>query len=199
VFDITFAPTSVNCFSDNVYVLSNDPDSPSINIAVTGCGVIGPDLTYSPGSFEKWLVPGGSASDMLSVNNNGDQQLNYNAQVVYSGDSKDVVTVYPVSVNYSTGTTDGTSKTETSLIKGLDTEDGWFKFDVSSIPEMVVSGETGLLVESGNVPAFTHAVLTLVQDRAQRKRLGQNGRTRLEKNFTQARMLEEIALLVENT
>ena len=134
VFDITFAPTSVNCFSDNVYVLSNDPDSPSINIAVTGCGVIGPDLTYSPGSFEKWLVPGGSSSDMLSVNNNGDQQLNYNAQVVYSGDSKDVVTVYPVSVNYSTGTTDGTSKTETSLIKGLDTEDGWFKFDVSSIP-----------------------------------------------------------------
>lgn len=72
-------------------------------------------------------------------------------------------------------------------------------FDVSSIPEMVVSGETGLLVESGNVPAFTHAVLALVQDCAQRERLGQNGRTRLEKKFTQARMLEKIAHLVENT
>ncbi len=133
-FDITFAPTSVNCFSDNVYVLSNDPDSPSINIAVTGCGMTGPDLVYSPGSFEKWLAPGESASDMLALNNNGDQQLNYDAQVVYTDDSKSVVTVYPASNNYSTGTTDGTSKTETSLIKGLDTEDGWFKFDVSSIP-----------------------------------------------------------------
>lgn len=41
---------------------------------------------------------------------------------------------YPVNVNYMTGTTDGVSLTDTSEVRGEDTEDGWFSFDVSSIP-----------------------------------------------------------------
>lgn len=43
--------------------------------------------------------------------------------------------VYPQSADYWTGTTDGTTKTEISLINGYDTEDGWAKFDISSIPD----------------------------------------------------------------
>ncbi len=134
VINITFAPTYVNCFSDNVYVLSNDPNSPSINVAVTGCGVVGPVLSYSPGIFEEWLAPEGVTADILSIDNNGDQQLNYTAQIVYTGDSKNIVNVYPGSGNYSTGTTDGITKTEISLIRGQNPEDGWFKFNVSTIP-----------------------------------------------------------------
>ncbi len=49
--------------------------------------------------------------------------------------SKEVETVYPMSVDYWTGTTDGTSYTETSLVKGYGlTSDGYMIFDVSTIP-----------------------------------------------------------------
>lgn len=47
----------------------------------------------------------------------------------------DMGTVYPQSVNYWSGTTDGTTKTDTSEARGWDTEDGWVMFDVSSIPD----------------------------------------------------------------
>lgn len=49
------------------------------------------------------------------------------------------VTVYPMMEDYWTGSTDGTTKTETSLTKALgDVEEGWMKFDVSEIPAGVV-------------------------------------------------------------
>jgi len=46
-----------------------------------------------------------------------------------------MTTVYPMNVNYWTGTTDGTTKTDVSEVRGLNTEDGWFDFDVSGIPD----------------------------------------------------------------
>ncbi len=41
---------------------------------------------------------------------------------------------YPQSVDYWTGTTDGTNKTDVSEVRGQNTEDGWFMFDISSVP-----------------------------------------------------------------
>ncbi|MCW8805244.1 MAG: YCF48-related protein [Ignavibacteriaceae bacterium] len=43
--------------------------------------------------------------------------------------------VNPQSVNYWTGTTNDTLKADTSEVRGLDTEDGWFVFDVSGVPD----------------------------------------------------------------
>jgi hypothetical protein len=49
----------------------------------------------------------------------------------------DTVKVYPQSVAYWTGTTDGTNKTDNSEVRGLNTEDGWFMFDITSIADAV--------------------------------------------------------------
>jgi len=43
-------------------------------------------------------------------------------------------TLYPQAAQYWTGTTNGTAKTD-GEVRGLNTEDGWFMFDVSSIPD----------------------------------------------------------------
>jgi hypothetical protein len=48
----------------------------------------------------------------------------------------DTVKVYPQSVAYWTGTTNGTTKTDDSEIRGLNSEDGWFMFDISAIPDV---------------------------------------------------------------
>ena len=45
-----------------------------------------------------------------------------------------VDTLYPQAAQYWTGTTNGTAKTD-GEVRGVGTEDGWFMFDVSSIPD----------------------------------------------------------------
>ena len=133
-FNMTFTPVLLQCYSANAYVYSNDPDQPTFNIGVTGCGIIGPDLDYSPANFEKTLPVDGFTVDFINLTNVGDVTLDYTAHVVYTGYSKTIETVYPASGDYNTGTTDGSSRTQTSIVRGWDDEDGWFKFDVSSIP-----------------------------------------------------------------
>ncbi len=54
---------------------------------------------------------------------------------------------------------------------------------VAGIPELVVSEETGLLVEPGQVAALSAALARLAHDPAERARLGEAGRIRLETNF----------------
>lgn len=52
---------------------------------------------------------------------------------------KDVETVYPQSVDYWTGTTDGTTYTQTSLVEAYGaTSGGYMIFDISAIPDQAV-------------------------------------------------------------
>ncbi|MCD4790068.1 MAG: C10 family peptidase, partial [Bacteroidales bacterium] len=46
-----------------------------------------------------------------------------------------LVSCYPQNTDYWTGTTNPSSKTETSLVFGTDPEDGWMSFDISAIPD----------------------------------------------------------------
>lgn len=131
---LTFTPTDYICYADNVEIASNDPDTPLFYVAVSGCGAMGPDIALDPQSFDVTLPPGGTSMQTLTVTNNGDMLLDYTAQVVYQGDSKNTVTLYPQQVNYWSGTTNGTTKTEVSKAIGWDDEDGWFKFEINGIP-----------------------------------------------------------------
>ncbi len=55
-------------------------------------------------------------------------------------------------------------------------------------PEVIVHGETGLLVERGSVPALAEALVTLLEDPALRHRMGEAGRRRTAEVFTPRRM-----------
>lgn len=59
---------------------------------------------------------------------------------------------------------------------------------VGGIPEMVIDGETGILVPSDDVPALTQALTTLVKDAERRRTMGQAGRQRYEACFTREGM-----------
>jgi glycosyltransferase involved in cell wall biosynthesis len=54
---------------------------------------------------------------------------------------------------------------------------------VGAIPELVVDGETGFLVERGDFAAAAEAILRLSSDETLRRRLGQAGRKRAEQEF----------------
>ncbi|MBN2175613.1 MAG: choice-of-anchor D domain-containing protein [Bacteroidales bacterium] len=135
-FEIAFQPTEANCYNDNVYITSNDPGNPSINLPVTGCGVLPPEIDVNPTTFSKYLPVDGMAGEILTISNTGGTDLDYTASVVYSGKTKDIVNIYPQSSSYWTGSCTSSGKTQTSLVKALPPgEAGWMKFDVSSIPD----------------------------------------------------------------
>jgi glycosyltransferase involved in cell wall biosynthesis len=55
---------------------------------------------------------------------------------------------------------------------------------VGGVPEIVDHGKSGLLVPSGDVPAMADALERLINDEPERRRLGVNGRKRVEENFS---------------
>lgn len=67
----------------------------------------------------------------------------------------------------------------------------------AATPEVVVNGETGMLVEAGNVAQLAAAMIALCTNRSERERMGDAGYDRLQSNFTFdhfKRRLHEIVL-----
>ena len=58
------------------------------------------------------------------------------------------------------------------------------------IPEAVISGETGLLVEPADSKALAAAIVTLLKDAKKRKQYGDAGRERVAKHFGVDRLVE---------
>jgi glycosyltransferase involved in cell wall biosynthesis len=69
-------------------------------------------------------------------------------------------------------------------------------FAAGGVPEIVIPGETGLLVPPGDGPGFLAAALALLSDPPSRRRLGQNARAHGAKRFTSARMAADYAALL---
>ncbi len=70
--------------------------------------------------------------------------------------------------------------------------------NVGGIPDAVVDGETGILVERGDDEALVAALAALASDRARASSLGAAGRARYERLFSAGRMVDEYeALLTE--
>jgi hypothetical protein len=94
------------------------------------------EIDINPVSFTQSLPLNSSVNKQLTISNLGEADLNFTASVEYLAGNKGTATVYPINANYNTGTTTTSAKTQTSLVKGYPpTENGWMKFDVSSIPD----------------------------------------------------------------
>ena len=61
---------------------------------------------------------------------------------------------------------------------------------VSAVPEVVVDGETGALVEAGDVAGVARELVALLADTERARRLGAAGRERALAEFSVARMVE---------
>ncbi len=67
--------------------------------------------------------------------------------------------------------------------------------DVGGMREVVLDGESGLLVPSGDRPALARALARLADDRLLRERMGRVGRLHVESNFSMGRFVREFAAL----
>jgi glycosyltransferase involved in cell wall biosynthesis len=66
---------------------------------------------------------------------------------------------------------------------------------VATIPEVVVDGETGLLVPSGDPLALAEALARLAEEPALARKLGEAGRERLRRHFSLEKMVGDTELL----
>ncbi len=68
---------------------------------------------------------------------------------------------------------------------------------VGGVPEVVVDGETGLLVPPDDVEALSAAILKLANDKGLREKMGAAGRLFVERNYTWERSLDQMSALYE--
>jgi glycosyltransferase involved in cell wall biosynthesis len=66
-------------------------------------------------------------------------------------------------------------------------------FASGAVPELVVDGETGYLVEPGDVTTLSRRVASLLRDPDLRRDLGHRGKSRCEARFSVPRFVEETA------
>ncbi|MBN2412544.1 glycosyltransferase family 4 protein [candidate division KSB1 bacterium] len=69
--------------------------------------------------------------------------------------------------------------------------------NVSSMPEIVVNRETGLIVPVNDVQSLTEAILEIMQKPGLARKWGEQGRQRVMEKFTIDRMLDELESLFE--
>ena len=68
---------------------------------------------------------------------------------------------------------------------------------VSAVPEVVADGETGLLVPPRDPRALAAALLRLLGDPEERRRMGRNGYARVRERFAAGRMVDETLAVYE--
>ena len=68
---------------------------------------------------------------------------------------------------------------------------------VGGIPEVVIEGETGLLVPPRDAPALTRALRLLRDDEAHRRELGRRGRELVVERFSMEQMAAEVEAVYE--
>jgi len=64
--------------------------------------------------------------------------------------------------------------------------------DISSMPEIIVDGQTGFVVPPGDAEALAERTIKLLQDSSLRKRYGQASRQRVVEQFTHDRMIDQL-------
>ena len=69
--------------------------------------------------------------------------------------------------------------------------------NVSAVPEVVADGETGLLVPPRDPRALAAALLRLLGDPEERRRMGRNGYARVRERFSAGRMVDETLAVYE--
>jgi glycosyltransferase involved in cell wall biosynthesis len=78
----------------------------------------------------------------------------------------------------------------TSLLDAMAAAKATVASNTGGIPEVVVDGETGLLVPPRDHHALAHAISTLLKDQALRARMGAAGLERVQRIFSAERMVE---------
>jgi hypothetical protein len=87
---VTFSPATDTAIMGTLTIQSDDPDEPEVLIAMSGTGVLPPVISVEPESLSADLFTGEATTRVLSVFNNGESNLDFQA-LARSNDANVVV------------------------------------------------------------------------------------------------------------
>jgi glycosyltransferase involved in cell wall biosynthesis len=117
-------------------------------------------------------------------------ELGVRDAVVFAGFIKEIETVYvALDVFLFPSRFDGMG---TSLLAAMSYEVPSVAFSCCAFGEIIEHDRNGLLVESGNVRELEKAVTRILRDPEFARRIGMAGRRRIEENFSEQTMVEEM-------
>ena len=124
-------------------------------------------------------------------------ELGIEDKVEFRGWIKDLKAIYEgLDIVVLTSLNEGTP---VSLIEAMAAGRPVVATNVGGVKDIVKDGNSGYLVESGNVEEFTKKLLELVRDPEKRRTFGQNGRNIVKNRFTKERLIKDTKELYNNT
>jgi len=86
IFNVAFEPTIEQFYSGDINITHNATgNDETIYVSGTGTPAPSPDITTSPGSFNKTLAPDVTDFETLSIGNAGSADLDYSIGITYNG------------------------------------------------------------------------------------------------------------------
>jgi hypothetical protein len=78
---VTFSPVTTGVSNGTLTITSDDPDKPTTTVALTGEGLLPPDIAVSPDFLFDTLFVGETSSQVLSISNTGANNLTFNVAI----------------------------------------------------------------------------------------------------------------------
>ena len=94
LFDVRFSPSAVGPANATLTILSNDPDSPSLAIPLSGNGILAPTASVSPTSLQSDLFTGESEVQTVMLSNSGGSDLTFEVVAEFTAIEDVVVAEY---------------------------------------------------------------------------------------------------------
>jgi glycosyltransferase involved in cell wall biosynthesis len=121
------------------------------------------------------------------------RDLGIQDRVTFTGWRNDVARIIPALDIYSLcSRTEGLNMT---VLEAMAFRKPVVGTDISGINDLVVPGESGLLVAPGDASSLTEGLLRLVSNAGDRGRMGQRGRELIEERYTVDRMIDRTLVL----
>lgn len=148
-------------------------------------------IDNNPGSDVKFFIVGdGQERGFLEKYVRG---LSLEDRIIFTGWMRDLAYVYAgLDIVALTSLNEGTP---VSLIEAMASSRPVISTDVGGVGDLIIDGQTGILVKSGKASDFSAALVRLIKDVSLRSMLGRNARAYVKDRYAKDRLINDIKKL----
>jgi len=146
-------------------------------------------------SAVQFLLVGGGKSEYEQELRYFSAQLGIADNVLFAGFRRDVAQILSISdISILTSSSEGCSNT---ILESMSAGIPVIATNVGGNPEVVIDGETGLLIPAQNLEALANAILRFLRDKKLAEKMGDTGKNHIERLFRIDKMIQETEYLFE--
>ena len=125
------------------------------------------------------------------------KKLGLTENVIMTGYREDIPGILAIS-DISVLVSDSAEGVPQIIVQSLAMKKPVIGTNVGGIPELIIDGKTGILIEPNNPDILAEKILILLRDKDFAKRLGEEGRKLVEERFSSAIMVDKLERIYKN-